>query len=240
MATYYRSPGIILSSIDSGEADRIFVVFTELFGKVRLRAVSERKITSKLRGGLEVCGLVSVEFIQGKGGKTLTAAEVVTPYSHITKDLRRMRTAFSIFSALDALVGEEQKETGVWALVGDSLRTLNKEVLDMKTLNILPYHFLWNLVSVTGYKPLLDSCVSCSQNIENRDVFFDATEGGVKCATCAASKGVKLSPETLRQLRNIFTLDTASISKAVMPVFETKAFRKASRDYLAHVLERIS
>ncbi|HEA84619.1 MAG TPA: DNA repair protein RecO, partial [Candidatus Wildermuthbacteria bacterium] len=238
--TYYRTEGIILTSLDSGEADRVFVVFTKLFGKVRLRAVSERKITSKLRGGLGTCAVVNLEFIQGKGGKTLTAAEIEIPYFNITKDLRRMRTAFSILCCVDALTGEEQEEQSVWRLMRNSLDALDKEPLDLKILSLLPYHFLWNLVSVTGYQPLLDSCVSCRQGVENRDVWFNAQDGGVRCASCAEAKGVKMSPETLRQLRNILRSDAASLSKAAMPVFETKAFRQASKDYLAHVLERIS
>lgn len=240
MATYSRTPGIILNSFDSGEADRIFVVFTELFGKVRLRAVSERKITSKLRGGLVPCAVVNLEFIQGKGGKTLTAAEVEIPYSNIAKDLRRTRTAFSILRSVDVLTGEEQEEQGVWRLMRESMGALNQQALDAKTLSLLPYHFLWNLVSVTGYRPHLDSCVSCRSGVENRDVWFHASDGGIRCARCTSSIGTKLSPETLRQLRNMVQSDTASLSKAVMPVLETKAFRQASRDYLAHVLERIS
>ena len=131
MAIYYRTPGIILTSFDSGEADRIFVVFTELFGKVRLRAVSERKITSKLRGGVLSCTVVNLEFIQGKGGRTLTAAEVETTYSNITKDLRRLRTAFSIFHSMDVLLGEEQEEQSVWRLMMDSMGVLNQKILDI-------------------------------------------------------------------------------------------------------------
>ena len=240
MAIYYRTPGIILTSFDSGEADRIFVVFTELFGKVRLRAVSERKITSKLRGGLLSCTVVNLEFIQGKGGRTLTAAEVETTYSNITKDLRRLRTAFSIFHSMDVLLGEEQEEQSVWRLMMDSMGVLNEKTLDVRTLNLIPYHFLWNIVSLIGYKPHLNSCVSCQGDVENRDVFFHATDGGIKCIQCAESRGIKLSPETVRQLRNMLQLETTSFSKAVMHVRETKALRQASRKYLAYVLERIS
>lgn len=240
MATYYRTPGVILTSFDSGEADRIFVVFTELFGKVRLRAVSERKITSKLRGGLISCAVTNLEFIQGKGGKTLTAAEVEIPYSNITKSLRRLRTAFSIFHSMNALLGEEQEEQSAWRLMMDSMGTLNQKTLNVRTLNLLPYHFLWNLVSLTGYQPHLNSCVSCQGEVENRDVFFHAEDGGIKCTQCAESKGIKMSPETVRQLRNMLQSDVTSLSKAVMPALETKAFRQVSRNYLAHVLERIS
>ena len=63
MVVYYRTQGIILRKQDADEADRVFTIFTKDFGKLKLRAVSERKITSKLRGGLELFYLSEMEFI---------------------------------------------------------------------------------------------------------------------------------------------------------------------------------
>jgi len=72
MFTHYRTEGFILKKIDRGEADRIFTVYTRDFGKLDLLAKAERKIKSKLRGGLELFYLSDIEFIQGKTHKTLT------------------------------------------------------------------------------------------------------------------------------------------------------------------------
>jgi len=241
MAIYYRTQGIILSSLDIGEADRFFTVFTEDFGKVRFRAVSERKITSKLRGGLGGCAIANLEFIQGRAGKTVTDAEVSVPYMNIAGDLRRMRSAFSILRSVDSLIGEEQREQKVWDLIKESLGALNQKALDTKTLDILPYYFLWNLISLTGYRPHLESCVTCRKGVEDREVWFYVEEGGVRCSQCSnGGRGIKLSPETLRQLKYMLKSDTVSSTVASMPTPETKAFRQTSRDYLTHVLESIS
>ena len=65
MFTHYRTKGIILQKTDRGETDRLFTFYTKDFGKLDLLARAERKITSKLRGGLELFYLSEVEFIQG-------------------------------------------------------------------------------------------------------------------------------------------------------------------------------
>ncbi len=54
MFTHYRTQGIILKKEDRGEADRLFTIYTKDFGKLELLAKGERKIKSKLRGGLEL------------------------------------------------------------------------------------------------------------------------------------------------------------------------------------------
>ena len=242
MATYYRTQGIILSSEDQGEADRIFCVFTEHFGKVRLRAVSERKITSKLRGGLRGCSLVNLDFIQGRNGKTATEADVSHHYSNITKDLERTRAAFSIFRAADMFIRGEEQEQAVWNLLLKSLEALNQEDLSSKTLSLLPYYFLWNMISLAGYRPHLESCVSCQRKADREDVWFQVDEGGIQCIRCAdiKTRGAKVSLKTLELMRRILEADISLLSEPTLSVIETRYFRQVSKDYVTRVLERIS
>lgn len=74
MSSYYKTNGIILASRDVGEYDRIITCFTQDFGRVELRAKAVRKITSKLRGGLEPFSLSWLEFVDGKRGYIVTEA----------------------------------------------------------------------------------------------------------------------------------------------------------------------
>ena len=52
MFRHYRTQGFILKKADRGEADRIFTIYTKDFGKLEILAKAERKIKSKLKGGL--------------------------------------------------------------------------------------------------------------------------------------------------------------------------------------------
>ncbi|KPJ55867.1 hypothetical protein AMJ49_06190, partial [Parcubacteria bacterium DG_74_2] len=66
-----------MKKIDQGEWDRIFIIYTRDFGKLKVLARAERKIKSKLRAGLELFYLSEIEFIQGKNYKTLTNAVLI-------------------------------------------------------------------------------------------------------------------------------------------------------------------
>jgi hypothetical protein len=106
MATHYRTQGIILKTQDVGEADRVFTVFTKQFGKLRLRAVSERKITSKLRGGLELFYLSDIEFIQGYWNPTRFSGAVWNACVSC-RDSRKSQTSY--FTARSAT-----KKSGIY------------------------------------------------------------------------------------------------------------------------------
>jgi len=83
MAAQYRTRGFVLTKEDRGEADQVFSVFTEDFGKIKIKAKSIRKIKSKLRSGIDLFCFSEVKFIQGRTVKTLTDAVVIEKFKDI-------------------------------------------------------------------------------------------------------------------------------------------------------------
>ena len=67
MATY-QTEAIVLKREDIFEADRLYHLYTEEFGKVRVIAGGVRKIKAKLAGHLEPFNLIWVELMAKKGG----------------------------------------------------------------------------------------------------------------------------------------------------------------------------
>jgi len=155
MVVYYRTQGIILRKQDAGEADRVFTIFTKDFGKVKLRAVSERKITSKLRGGLELFYLSEIEFIQGRARKTITDATPLCRYPALRGDLERLRIMHRFAEITDELTGGQEQDEKIWNLLQEVLVVLNRSSLHARDVKVLSYYFLWNLLSSTGYSPSL-------------------------------------------------------------------------------------
>lgn len=155
MTTHYRTQGIILKKGDSLEADRVFTVFTKDFGKLALWAVSERKITSKLRSGLELFYLSDLGFIQGKTRKTITDALTVRRYPILHASLERLRIMARFGAITDELVSGQERDEKIWQLLKDTLETLDSPTLGASALKVLAYYFLWNLLAYAGYAPQL-------------------------------------------------------------------------------------
>lgn len=155
MAEHYRTQGFVLQKRDVGEVDRIFTIFTKDFGKLRLRAISERKIASKLRGGLEAFCLSDIEFIEGKARRTLIDATATNAHIHIKKDLRKLSVAWRIAEVIDEAVRGQEPDEKIWELLQEVFSFLEREHASPKGIKLVTYYFLWNLLSRSGYEPRL-------------------------------------------------------------------------------------
>lgn len=124
MAVHYKTQGIILKKKDRGEATRVFKVFSREYGKLTLWAVSERKIASKLRGGLDLFSLSQLEFVQGKNKKVLVEAVPLAQRVSLFKDSSRLQTAFEIADMVDRLLGEQEQDLKAWELLSETFAAL--------------------------------------------------------------------------------------------------------------------
>ena len=157
MAALYRTQGIVLAKEDRLEADRIFTVFTRDFGKVRLRAVSERKITSKLRGGLELFCFSEIEFVQGRAYRTITDCVALEGQWHMRKSIARMRAMQRFADMADMLLGGQEAEERIWNLLRGATVFLNKETIDKQEWKVFAHHFFWNMIACAGYAPSIEA-----------------------------------------------------------------------------------
>lgn len=147
MAFHYKTQGIILKKQDQGEANRIFKVFTKEYGKLTMFAVSERKITSKLRGGLEPFSLSYLEFVQGKQKKVLVEAVPVQQHFSLCQDFARLQTALKITDVFDRMVIGEEKDEKIWELLYSVF-----SMLDQKVAPHMVYRFFsQSIFPILGY-----------------------------------------------------------------------------------------
>ncbi len=127
MTTHYRSLGLILDKRDFREADRFFTVFTKDFGKIEALARGERKIKSKLRGGLELFYLSEIEFVQGRRWKILVDASLADNFNKIRRDLSKIETASKIAEVSTELIRGQEQDLQLWNLLLKSFYHLNSD-----------------------------------------------------------------------------------------------------------------
>lgn len=141
MAVHYRTQGFVLIKKDLREADQLFGVFTKDFGKVEALGRAIRKISSKLRSGIDLFYLSEIEFIQGKNYKILTDAVKINKF-------KNFETVSKIAEAMNVLIKGQEKDEKIWDLLQNALAYSERQPNDKLTY----YFFLWNLLSVMGYK----------------------------------------------------------------------------------------
>jgi len=243
MFVHYRTRGFIFKKVDRGEADRIFTVFTKDFGKLELLAKAERKITSKLRAGLELFYLSEIEFIQGKTHKTLTDTILINNFKNLRSDLKRLKIAYQISEVLDKLVRGQEPDKKIWQLLNEVFDKLNSLEIKNWKIRIVYHYFLWNLLSILGYHPELYYCSLCQKKLTPENIFFNLKEGGLICLRCRKltrkETTKRIKAETVKILRLILEKDLLTLKRLKIDKEELNQLAEISKLYLLENLRQI-
>jgi len=188
-----RTRGFVLKKENSGEADQIFTLYTEDLGRIKVLGRGIRKLTSKLRSGIDVFNLCEIEFVQGKNFKTLTDAFLIKKHDEKAE----------IFAdCAEDLLKWQEKDPKVWKLYLFVLSQLTR--LRTSKIEILYYFYFWNLIAIMGYKPNLFNCFGCGRNFKSETNFFSAEKNAFLCPGCSEPGNIPLSCESVKIIRLAF------------------------------------
>ncbi len=209
MFVHYRTKGIILKKVGRREADQLFTLYTKDFGKLEILGKGIRKISSKLRAGMEIFYLSEIEFIQGKAYKILTDAIVIEKFENLRKDLGKLTIATKISEALDGLISGQEPDERIWSLLLKVFEKLNSFDFKLKNLELIYHYFFWKFISILGYKPELYHCSICQKKLKPEKLYFSKEEGGIICKDCfLKEKSAKeIEPDIVKILRVILDKD---------------------------------
>jgi DNA repair protein RecO (recombination protein O) len=211
MTVKYKTKGFVFKKMETLESDQVFSVFTKDFGRLELKAKAIRKITSKLRSGIDIFYLSEVEFIQGKNNKTLTSAEKIKKFDEIILDFQKMKVACQVMELLDSFIKGQEKDEEIFYLLNDFFENLKGNI---KNHQLAFQYFFWNFVSLQGYHLQMQDCSDCREKLVPYDLYFCAKEGGVVCQKCSAlGNKQKINSDVVKVLRLILNKDWQTISK---------------------------
>jgi DNA repair protein RecO (recombination protein O) len=196
----HKTSGVVLKSLNYGEADKILTIFTERFGKIKAIAKGVKKIKSHLAGSLEPFMLLDMQLHEGKTFYIVTGARIERDFPNIHTDIRKTAQAFFLGELIDKFLQEEQRLTDVFMLFVSSLESLeNSDRL------IFVRAFELKLLEALGFKPELYDCIHCKNKITPGNNFWDSIEGGVICDECQnkTHHGKGISDETIKLFRFI-------------------------------------
>ena len=198
---HYRTKGIVLAKRDSGEADRAFILYTQDFGKIEVVGRAIRKITSKLRAGIDVFYFVEIEFIQGKNRKTLTDAIVIDKFLKLRKNPEALASVGKIADVVGYLIPTEKKDEEVWQLLLLAFQKLNNYQLSTINYQLLSHYFLWNFFHLLGYSPELYVCPICAKKLLPEIFFLSPQHGGVVCWQCCDFPASEIMVDSVKLIR---------------------------------------
>jgi DNA repair protein RecO (recombination protein O) len=236
VAIRYKTQAFVFQKNDVNDSDRIFSIFSDNYGRFDVFAKAARKISSKLRCGINVFSLSDIEFIQGKNRKTLTDSSIKEKFGNIPQNPEKFEVANKIGKVLHNFVKGEEKDDGIFNLLNEVFSELNDNKKDRA--DFLYYYFVWNFLALQGYGPEVINCAECKGKLLPYGIYFSFKDGGIICKDCFSpdKSAQKINSDVVKILRIILRRDWHMISKIKIGPGSRNLLGDISKKYCSYLM----
>lgn len=145
----YSDNGVVLLRRNYSEADRILVVFSRKYGKLRFMAKGVRKPSSRKRGHIEIFSHFKFSASRGKGLDILTETEEIQSFKDIRKNLKKTSVAYFAVETVGRIAQDEEKNERLFFHLVNTLNGIVKS----ENLRKLRRDFIYKTLVISGYWP---------------------------------------------------------------------------------------
>src|SRR4051812_3148647 len=104
----YQTDALVLASRESGEADKIYAIYTRDFGLVQARASAVRREASKMRYALQSYALLNVSLVKGRRSWRIAGTRAIENLA-VTENIPGAEAFGRIADLVTKLVAGEEK-----------------------------------------------------------------------------------------------------------------------------------
>jgi DNA repair protein RecO (recombination protein O) len=230
--TSYALRVLVLRKTKLGEADMILTLLSADGRIVRAVAKGMRKPTSRFAGRLEPGSVADLMLATGRNLEVVSDARSVDLHAGLRTDYDRSTAASVVLDVLDKMAVEGQAEERLFGLACATLTAL--EHAPPEHLRATVTAFLLKAMAMHGYRPHLDSCVSCACAADGR-AGFSLEAGGVLCPACGGA-APQLSASSREMLSWLLASTMEAIAEADLPAREVAENFALMRQFVAYHL----
>lgn len=234
MATY-KAEGVVLRTRKLGESDQICVIFSREEGKLSAVAKGARKAQSRLLAVAQVFTHGYYLLYRGRSLDTMTQGSVLRSFRPLRSDMERMAYASYACELVDVAVADRQPNDALFEALLSALTLFAEGDRPVSAL----HWFELRLLDALGYRPELESCVSCGLPSGDGPA-FSIREGGILCARCRGRDAVALpvAPRVVAQMRHLLAAPARRIGILQIHESDRRQIQRLLRLYMDHHLER--
>lgn len=186
MSSLYSATAIILSRRDFRETDRWYTALTPDYGKIEFIARGGNKPLAKLTSHLEMIAEVELLIVRGKLYQTIAGVERRRSFFGLHKNLNQLTLARNSLHLVDMATKPHERDVALYELLREWLEFLcETKTISNERAGFLLGSFMLKFMSISGYRPELQQCLSCHRFIEPENYLWHALRGGVVCQTCS-------------------------------------------------------
>lgn len=176
-----KTEAIVLKTQDFRTSSVIATLYTRKFGKVQGLFKGKYKDYKKFSSPLEPYSLNEIIFYRGKRSNLhlVSYCNLLDNFMRARSSLEAIACASYLVELTDRIMPLEDKNAEIFNLLLESLARIP---LLRQPFKIIPI-FQIKILSLSGFKPHLDSCVACIKPVVSQ-TFFSNSYGGLLCNLC--------------------------------------------------------
>lgn len=147
----YHTDAIVLFYRNSGEADRLYTLYTRELGLISAKAVSIRKLQSKSRFALPLFAYARVSFVRGRESWRLTTATPIEHFPELSRDMKSLRTVAKLTRLVKRLCKGEGPEPRIMNDLLALLSFLSRLMMTDEERSVAELTFALRLLHTLGY-----------------------------------------------------------------------------------------
>lgn len=178
----HKTEAIVLKKRDFRETSVIVNFYTRDFGKINAILKGIRDQPAKFASTLELFSYNDIIFYKKRNSALhlVSQCEIKDNFDILRQDMYRVGVGSLMMELLDTIMPAEDKNEEVFDLVLAALGELQTYDNPNKIMTI----FKIKMLALSGFKPHLDSCISCGLRI-NGQSRFSLNLGGLLCLKCS-------------------------------------------------------
>ncbi len=233
-----RSPAIILTVKDIGEADRLVTFLTPIKGRLTGLAKHAKKSRKRFPNVLEPLNRVEFFLSERTGGdlEFLQKGELIQAFPSLRRDLPRLAAAAVLAELAGELASPPEAAAPVFAALEEALARLeNGQPPDSLLISRM-----LQLLKLGGYGFHLSTCLICGQE-PKPPLYFSIPRGGVACGQCrqgAPSPFVAINPGVRKLMQQAQEMSKELLPRLIFPPQQRDQCLVVLRAFLRYHLGR--
>ncbi len=181
-----KTEAIIIGSMNLGEADKLVTFFSLDRGMLKGVARNARKSFRRFGAGLDSFTLARLHLYEREHQELtrIESADIIEQHAAIGADLERAAAGAVMLELVRELSPLGERNAQAFLLLSRVLHLLDEGEDPLFLLGI----FKIKILSLSGYQPKLDHCLSCGVQPRG-EIIFLGMKGGILCTDCLVSSG---------------------------------------------------
>lgn len=230
-----KTKGIIIAQNNMNDNDKMVTLLTPDLGKIGCAAKGARRQKSALMAGTQFLCFGEFLIYKGVSSYNINSCEPIEIFYNIRLDIDKLKYASEVAKIINDVTDENENTYRILQLMLNTIYMISETDKDLELILSI---FKLRLLSIIGFRPVIEHCVSCNEKEELR--YFSIKDNGLKCSACGKpdKSAVELSNATIKAIKYIIWAEPKKIFSFELSDENRTQLKLLSKVYLNKCLER--